>query len=270
MTPLLDQQLAGFVAKLSTIAVLWSVAFVIMTRAQSADVDRAGRAAHVVRRRAGDRAGQPPASGGTVMVRNVGLMSAVVMIRVRGQADADGTSDGAVSDRTSFGLRSPTPWSPRRPSTPATWSSRSARAAGAFTFALARRDLEVVAVEQDPVWADRLRREVRRRGVDNVTVVCCNAAVVPDAASPVPRRGLNPLRCDDGNPAPLARRHAERFVTRRTWSCSGRWRENGLPRRPARCCPPCGRRGGASTSGARIPASAFRPVAEGRQLACSG
>jgi cytochrome c oxidase assembly factor CtaG len=38
MTPLLDQQLAGFVAKLSTIAVLWTVAFVIMTRAESADV----------------------------------------------------------------------------------------------------------------------------------------------------------------------------------------------------------------------------------------
>ena len=38
LTPLLDQQLAGFVAKLSTIFVLWSVAFVIMTRAQSADV----------------------------------------------------------------------------------------------------------------------------------------------------------------------------------------------------------------------------------------
>ena len=36
MTPLLDQQLAGFVAKLSTIAVLWTVAFVIMTRAASA------------------------------------------------------------------------------------------------------------------------------------------------------------------------------------------------------------------------------------------
>ena len=33
MSPLLDQQLAGFVAKLGTIAVLWSVAFVIMTRA---------------------------------------------------------------------------------------------------------------------------------------------------------------------------------------------------------------------------------------------
>jgi cytochrome c oxidase assembly factor CtaG len=33
LTPLLDQQLAGFLAKLGTIAVLWTVAFVIMTRA---------------------------------------------------------------------------------------------------------------------------------------------------------------------------------------------------------------------------------------------
>jgi putative membrane protein len=37
LSPLLDQQLAGFLAKLSTIAVLWTVAFVIMTRAQSAE-----------------------------------------------------------------------------------------------------------------------------------------------------------------------------------------------------------------------------------------
>jgi putative membrane protein len=37
LTPLLDQQLAGFLAKLSTIAVLWTVAFVIMMRAQGAD-----------------------------------------------------------------------------------------------------------------------------------------------------------------------------------------------------------------------------------------
>jgi cytochrome c oxidase assembly factor CtaG len=37
MSPLLDQQLAGFLAKLSTIAVLWTVAFVIMTRAQGGE-----------------------------------------------------------------------------------------------------------------------------------------------------------------------------------------------------------------------------------------
>jgi cytochrome c oxidase assembly factor CtaG len=34
MTPVLDQQLSGFLAKLSTIAVLWTVAFIIMGRAQ--------------------------------------------------------------------------------------------------------------------------------------------------------------------------------------------------------------------------------------------
>jgi cytochrome c oxidase assembly factor CtaG len=34
MSPLLDQQLAGFVAKLATIAVLWSVAFVMLSRSQ--------------------------------------------------------------------------------------------------------------------------------------------------------------------------------------------------------------------------------------------
>jgi hypothetical protein len=32
MSPVLDQQLAGFLAKLSTIAVLWTVAFTLLTR----------------------------------------------------------------------------------------------------------------------------------------------------------------------------------------------------------------------------------------------
>jgi cytochrome c oxidase assembly factor CtaG len=36
MSPVLDQQLAGFLAKLCTIAVLWSVAFTLMTRSQVA------------------------------------------------------------------------------------------------------------------------------------------------------------------------------------------------------------------------------------------
>jgi cytochrome c oxidase assembly factor CtaG len=35
MSPVLDQQLAGFLAKLSTIAVLWTVAFTLMTRSQA-------------------------------------------------------------------------------------------------------------------------------------------------------------------------------------------------------------------------------------------
>jgi cytochrome c oxidase assembly factor CtaG len=39
MSPLLDQELAGFLAKLSTIAVLWTVAFVIMTRVETAGED---------------------------------------------------------------------------------------------------------------------------------------------------------------------------------------------------------------------------------------
>ncbi len=37
MSPLTDQQVAGFVAKLGTIAVLWSVAFVAMSRAHDTD-----------------------------------------------------------------------------------------------------------------------------------------------------------------------------------------------------------------------------------------
>lgn len=43
---------------------------------------------------------------------------------------------------------------------------------GACTFALARRCGHVIAVEQDPRWADHLRREASRLGADNVTVVC--------------------------------------------------------------------------------------------------
>lgn len=45
---------------------------------------------------------------------------------------------------------------------------------GAFTFALARRGVDVVALERDPHWAERLRREVRRRGTPGVRVVCCD------------------------------------------------------------------------------------------------
>jgi cytochrome c oxidase assembly factor CtaG len=36
MSPVLDQQVAGFLAKLTTIAVLWTVAFITMTRVQAA------------------------------------------------------------------------------------------------------------------------------------------------------------------------------------------------------------------------------------------
>jgi putative membrane protein len=39
MSPLLDQQLSGFVAKFLTIATLWTVAFVLLNRAHSSDED---------------------------------------------------------------------------------------------------------------------------------------------------------------------------------------------------------------------------------------
>jgi 23S rRNA (adenine-N6)-dimethyltransferase len=47
---------------------------------------------------------------------------------------------------------------------------------GALTYALARRGVQVVSLEKDPYWADSLRREVERRGVDGpVRVVHCDA-----------------------------------------------------------------------------------------------
>lgn len=42
---------------------------------------------------------------------------------------------------------------------------------GAITIALAKRGLEVVAVELDPVWAERLRQRVRSLGQARVRVV---------------------------------------------------------------------------------------------------
>ncbi|HSZ36031.1 MAG TPA: rRNA adenine N(6)-methyltransferase family protein [Acidimicrobiales bacterium] len=47
---------------------------------------------------------------------------------------------------------------------------------GALTYALAARGVQVVALEKDPHWADALRREVVRRGLDGlVRVVRCDA-----------------------------------------------------------------------------------------------
>jgi 23S rRNA (adenine-N6)-dimethyltransferase len=47
---------------------------------------------------------------------------------------------------------------------------------GALTYALARRGVQVVALEKDPHWADSLRREVGRRHLDgSVRVVRCDA-----------------------------------------------------------------------------------------------
>jgi 23S rRNA (adenine-N6)-dimethyltransferase len=47
---------------------------------------------------------------------------------------------------------------------------------GALTYALARRGVQVVALEKDAHWAESLRREVARRGLgDGVRVVRCDA-----------------------------------------------------------------------------------------------
>jgi 23S rRNA (adenine-N6)-dimethyltransferase len=46
---------------------------------------------------------------------------------------------------------------------------------GACTFALARRGVEVIALERDPHWAEHLRRAARRQGMAHVRVVCCDA-----------------------------------------------------------------------------------------------
>jgi 23S rRNA (adenine-N6)-dimethyltransferase len=47
---------------------------------------------------------------------------------------------------------------------------------GALTYALARRGVDVVALEKDPRWAESLRREVGRRRLDGtIRVVRCDA-----------------------------------------------------------------------------------------------
>ncbi len=45
---------------------------------------------------------------------------------------------------------------------------------GALTHALARRDVDLVALEKDPRWAASLRRELARRGRHDVRVLCCD------------------------------------------------------------------------------------------------
>ena len=47
---------------------------------------------------------------------------------------------------------------------------------GALTYALARRGVQVVALEKDPHWAASLRRDVARRGLDDgIRVFGCDA-----------------------------------------------------------------------------------------------
>ena len=61
---------------------------------------------------------------------------------------------------------------------------------GAITAALARRGAEVVAVELDPVWADRLRRSIGRAHGDRVRIVAGDFLAVP-----LPRRPFRVVAC---------------------------------------------------------------------------
>jgi 23S rRNA (adenine-N6)-dimethyltransferase len=61
---------------------------------------------------------------------------------------------------------------------------------GAITAALARRGAEVLAVELDPVWADRLRRSLGRAHEDRVRVVAADFLAVP-----LPRRPFRVVAC---------------------------------------------------------------------------
>ncbi len=74
MTPLLDQQLSGFLAKLSTIAVLWTVAFITMTRGADCRFRRPGlRSAGLVGRRTRDSTRRSPRPAAAVVARSPSL-----------------------------------------------------------------------------------------------------------------------------------------------------------------------------------------------------
>jgi 23S rRNA (adenine-N6)-dimethyltransferase len=61
---------------------------------------------------------------------------------------------------------------------------------GAITAALARRGAEVLAVELDPVWADRLRRSTGRASRDRVRIIAGDFLAVP-----LPRRPFRVVAC---------------------------------------------------------------------------
>ena len=64
---------------------------------------------------------------------------------------------------------------------------------GACTLALARRGIEVIALERDPRWAEHLRREVRRQAMAHVRVVCCDALHYQMPRLPVRAMGSLPF-----------------------------------------------------------------------------
>jgi 23S rRNA (adenine-N6)-dimethyltransferase len=116
--------------------------------------------------------------------------------------------------------------------------------AGAFTHALARRAVRLIAVEPDPDWACRLRE--RLAGNRNVRVLARDFLAVDLPREPFRVVGSLPFsrttdilrRLLDDPATPL--RRADVVV-------QGRWRSSARPVRPRRCSRRRGRRGGKSS-----------------------
>lgn len=69
---------------------------------------------------------------------------------------------------------------------------------GTLTMALARRDVEVIAVEVDPVWADRLDARAARVAPGRVSVVRADFGLVPLPAQPFRVVGCLPFGATTG------------------------------------------------------------------------
>jgi len=73
---------------------------------------------------------------------------------------------------------------------------------GAITLALANRRVDVIAVERDPVWAERLRHLVRRQASGRVQVVAADVLSIPLPGRPFRVIGSLPF----GATTPILRR----------------------------------------------------------------
>ena len=228
MKPLLDQELAGFLAKISTIAVLWTVAFVIMARAQAAETT-AGKDARsrscgptssarlsgpiAVRGASGRPVRRHPDGGADVDMR-----AQCATYGCNGQLPCPRASGRPRDERrrrlgqSSSSLTSPARWSPKRPSSPVISWSRSVRAAARLHVPRSpSAALKCVALERRaPYWAEHLRREVRRRATTGSACRVLRRPPLPDARRALPCDGLAALRRDDRAAAPPARRAGRR------------------------------------------------------------
>ena len=172
----------------------------------------------------------------------------------------DGTSGDAVSDRTSFGLSGPTSWSTGAAFAAGDLVVEIGAGRGALTYALARRGVHVVALEKDPHWADALRREVVRRGLDGGQGRLLRRPRLPHATPAVSASSVRSRSARQRRSSAIFSMIPARVSCVLTSSCSGRWRANAPSCRRRRCCRPPGRRGGRSRSSGASLRAAFRPV----------